>query len=44
MSINTIIVAKSDWETLVPRINVENDIKLGFFGINVICTLKLKLC
>jgi hypothetical protein len=21
---------KSDWGTLVPRINVENDIKLGF--------------
>jgi hypothetical protein len=35
---------KSDCGTLVPRINVENGIKLGFFiGINVLCTLKLKL-
>jgi hypothetical protein len=37
-------VLKRDWGTLVPRINVENGIKLGFFiGINIICTLKLKL-
>jgi hypothetical protein len=34
---------KNDWENLVPRINVENNIKLGFVGINVLCTLKLKL-
>jgi hypothetical protein len=25
-----IIGEKSDWETLVPRINIENGIKLGF--------------
>jgi hypothetical protein len=29
---------KNDWGTLVPRINVENIIKLG---INVLCTLTL---
>jgi hypothetical protein len=35
---------KSDWGTLVSRIKFENCIKFGFFtGINVLCTLKLKI-
>jgi hypothetical protein len=35
---------KKCWGTLVPRINVEDGIKLGFFiAINVLCTLKLKI-
>jgi hypothetical protein len=33
--------AKSDWGTLVPRINVENELNLDLYWNNVICTLKL---